>query len=214
MGAGCWPKFSIMWFSRYSDKDLEIVFVADGPFREHFKDIVRFHGLESHVALCHFDEQLSRLAYGASDFVLIPSKFEPGGMPQMIAPIYGALPIVRDTGGLHDTVSHLDVKNRIGNGFVFKTYDSNGLSWAIDEAMAFFLSSPAKKKDQIRRIMEESRHLFCYENTAKAYVRLYERMLKRPLKVDESENDDKKKAYYFPNLKSGFIGLEQFSNYA
>ena len=167
--------------SRYWDKNLEFIFVADGPFQKHFKDIVRFHGLHQRVAVCNFNEQLSRTAYGASDFVLIPSRFEPCGLPQMIGAIYGALPIVRDTGGLHDTVSHLDSKNSKGNGFLFRDFDPNDLFWAIDQAMAFFLSPKNSKCKQIRRIMDQSRRWFNYDNTAGQYISLYERMLKRPL---------------------------------
>ena len=187
--------------SRYREMDLEIIFVASGPFAIHYKDIVRFHGLESHVAVCHFDESLSRLAYGASDFVLIPSKFEPGGLFHMIAPIYGTLPIVRDTGGFHDNISHLDAENNTGNGFVFETFDSNGLSWAIDEAMIFFLSSPAIKGAQISRIMAQSRERFCYDHTAAEYIRLYEQMLNRPLVMDDSVKKGNHKTYFYPDLE-------------
>jgi len=78
---------------RYWDQNLQIVFVADGEFQRHFNDIVRFHNLSERVAICGFNERLARLAYGASDFVLMPSSFEPCGLPQMIGAIYGALPI-------------------------------------------------------------------------------------------------------------------------
>ncbi|MBA3027511.1 MAG: glycogen synthase [Desulfobacterium sp.] len=172
--------------SRYWNEDLEFIFVADGPFQKHFKDIVRFHGLQKRVAFCDFDEQLSRMAYGAADFVLMPSGFEPCGLPQMIGSIYGALPVVRDTGGLHDTVSHLDMEKNKGNGFVFETFDANGLSWAIDQAMAFFLSPQTVKNKQIKRIMEQSRCRFSYKNTARQYIRLYEQMLERPLVAQDN----------------------------
>jgi len=69
-------------------------------------------------------------------------------LPQMIGAIYGALPVVHDTGGLHDTVVHIDVKNDIGNGFVFKTYDSGGLFWAIQEAINFIDSRRKSKRDR------------------------------------------------------------------
>ena len=57
----------------------------------------------------------------------------------MIGLIYGTFPVVHDTGGLHDTVEHLDVNNNFGSGFFFETYDSNGLFWAIDKAMQFYM---------------------------------------------------------------------------
>ncbi len=167
--------------ARFWKQNLEIVFVADGKFQKHFKDIVRYHNLSDRVAICGFNERLARLAYGASDFVLMPSSFEPCGLPQMIGPIYGALPVAHDTGGIHDTVTHLDVSKDTGNGFLFKTFDSGGLSWAIDQAMQFYMMSPVIKKRQIRRIMTESAGTFNHQVTAKQYIDLYERMLQRPL---------------------------------
>jgi starch synthase len=167
--------------SRYWEQNLEIVFVANGEFQQYFKQIVQFHNLSKRVAICDFDERLARLAYGASDFVMMPSRFEPCGLPQMIAPIYGSLPIGHDTGGIHDTISHMDVANNSGNGFLFKDFDSNGLSWAIDEAIKFYNLSLSKKESQIKRIMTQSAATFSHAVTARQYIDLYEKMLARPL---------------------------------
>jgi starch synthase len=167
--------------SRYWKENLEIVFVADGEFQRHFKDIVQHHDLFDRVAICDFNERLARLAYGASDFVLMPSSFEPCGLPQMIGSIYGALAVTHDTGGIHDTVCHLDVSKNTGNGFLFKTFDSGGLSWAIDQAMEFYRMPSDIKEKQIRRIMTESDAIFNHQVTAKQYIDLYEKMLQRPV---------------------------------
>ena len=193
--------------SRYWKENLEIVFVADGEFQRHFKDIVRYHDLFDRVAICDFNEPLTRLAYGASDFVLMPSSFEPCGLPQMIGSIYGALPVAHDTGGIHDTVAHLDVSKNTGNGFLFKTFDSGGLSWAIDQAMAFYMMPPDIKKRQIRRIMEESAEKFNHQVTAKQYIGLYEKMLQRPLIQDQNldspdiQKNSSQKGYPNPSVK-------------
>ncbi len=167
--------------SKYWEQKLEIIFVASGDFKRHFKEIVWFHDLESRVAICNFDERLSRLAFGASDFVLMPSRFEPCGLPQMIGPIYGSIPVAHDTGGIHDTITHLNVGKNTGNGFLFKTYDSSGLFWAISEAMEFYNLSQKVKKRQIERIMTESSAVFNHSITARHYINLYEKMLQRPL---------------------------------
>jgi starch synthase/alpha-amylase len=167
--------------SRYWTQNLEIVFVANGEFQKYFKDIVQFHNLSRRVAICDFDERLARLAYGASDFVMMPSRFEPCGLPQMIGPIYGALPIGHDTGGIHDTITHMDVANNTGNGFLFKDFDSNGLSWAIDEAIKFYNLNLKIKKKQIERVMTQSAATFSHAVTARQYIDLYEKMLARPL---------------------------------
>jgi starch synthase len=167
--------------AKYWKENIQFLFVANGEFQNHFRDIVNFHGIHKQVAICDFNEWLEHLAYGAADFVLMPSLFEPCGLPQMIGAIYGALPIVHDTGGLHDTVVPLDVKNNSGNGFIFETYDSGGLFWAIQEAMKFY-KLPAKfKAEQIERVMTESAAVFNHDVTAQQYIELYEKMLQRPL---------------------------------
>ena len=170
--------------SDYWDEQLEVVFVADGDYQGIFRSIVSWHGFQDRVAVCHFDERLEHLAYGGSDFILMPSRFEPCGLPQMIAPIYGSLPIVHDTGGIHDTIRHLDVANDSGNGFVFETYDAAGLFWAIQQAMVFYQLPNDLKANQILRIMQSSADNFNYAVTAKNYIDLYEKMLQRPLVTD------------------------------
>jgi ADP-glucose type glycogen/starch synthase len=167
--------------SRYWEESIEVVFVANGAYKKHFHDICRFHNLAGRVAVCDFDEGLSHLAYAASDFVLMPSLFEPCGLPQMIGTIYGSLPIVHDTGGLHDTITHLDTNRNTGNGFVFEVYGSAGLSWAVDQAMAFYRMPAAERAEQVARIMTESATTFNHSVTARNYFDIYEEMLNRPI---------------------------------
>jgi starch synthase/alpha-amylase len=167
--------------SRYWNQNLQIVFVANGDYQMVFQDIVNFHGFHKRVAIYDFSEHLEHLAYAAADFILMPSRFEPCGLPQMIAPIYGTLPVVHDTGGIHDTIVHLDVTRDEGNGFLFKNFDAHGLLWAIEQAMDFYNCSPNTKVKQIRRVMKESAARFTHANTAQQYIALYEKMLQRPL---------------------------------
>jgi starch synthase/alpha-amylase len=165
----------------YWQDNLEIVFVANGEFKQHFRNIVSFHGLEQRVAVCDFDESLSRIAFAASDFILMPSLFEPCGLPQMIGPIYGSLPVARDTGGIHDTVMHLDIQNGTGNGFLFETYDSGGLLWAIQQALNFWKLPENQRKKHVQRIMHHAVTNFNHDVNARHYIELYEKMLDRPL---------------------------------
>ena len=167
--------------SAYWEDRLQLAVIADGPFQQHFREIVAFHGFADRVAVRSFDERLSRLGFAASDFTFMPSRFEPCGLPQMIGCLYGSLPIVHDTGGLHDTVTHLDAEHDTGNGFVFDTYDPGGLRWAIDQAMAFYRLSPETRQRQVSRVMREGAQRFSHVVTAHRYFDLYEKMLARPL---------------------------------
>ena len=167
--------------SRHWDRKLQVAVVANGQHQNAFHDVVRQHDLMDRVAVCNFDERLSRLGYAAADYVLVPSLFEPCGLPQMIGVIYGSLPVVHDTGGLHDTVEHLSADGHYGNGFVFKVYGSEGLEWAMDQAMAFHAQPATGRQERVARIMRESRARFNHAVCARAYVDIYETMLNRPL---------------------------------
>ena len=180
---GCQLFTNILYrvISKYWKNNLQVVIVANGSYQQHFHDVVRRHDFFERVSVCNFEEQLSHLAYAASDFLLMPSLFEPCGLPQMICQLYGSLPIAHDTGGIHDTVSHLNVSNNSGNGFLFKHYNSHGLSWTIDEAMAFYNLPASVKKKQITRIMKKSAAQFNCSVTAKHYMAIYEKMLAMPM---------------------------------
>ena len=150
--------------------DAQLAIIANGPYQLH-----------------NFDARLSALGFAASDFTLMPSLFEPCGLPQMQAPIYGSLAVAHNTGGLHDTVEMLDAAASKGNGFIFDNYDSNGLFWAMDQAMDFFHAGAGIREREISRIMTESRRRFNHEACAKEYIKLYEQMLDRPLVKKTSE---------------------------
>lgn len=167
--------------SSHWDMNLQVVFVANGDYQPVFRDIVNHHGFHDRVAVCDFSERMEHQAYAAADFILMPSLFEPCGLPQMIAPIYGALPVAHDTGGIHDTIVHLDADKDIGNGFLFENHDAAGLYWAVSQAIAFFKLPKTKRRRQIERIMRQSAATFNHANTARQYIDLYEKMLERPL---------------------------------
>jgi starch synthase len=167
--------------SKYWKDNLQIVFVANGEYQSVFKDIVRLHDLCRRVVVRDFSESMEHFGYAASDFILMPSLFEPCGLPQMTATKYGSLPIASDTGGIHDTISPLDLENNTGNGFLFKIFDSQGLFWAIDQAMAFYKLQPEQKNHHICRIMKEGKERFNHENCAQQYIDLYQKILGRPV---------------------------------
>jgi ADP-glucose type glycogen/starch synthase len=172
--------------SDYWERDLQVVIVANGPHQHWIDNIVSAFDLRERVAIVDFEEGLSRRAYAASDFMLMPSLFEPCGLPQMTSPLYGSLPVVHSTGGLYDTVRHLDVENSTGNGFRFDHYNADGFRWAIDRAMDFHALPREIREREIRRIMIESAREFSHTEVARRYINIYEEMLARPLVEKES----------------------------
>jgi len=170
------------FLSRHHKENAQVVLVANGSFQRPFSEILNYHDLYGRLAVCDFDQSLSKQGFAASDFTLVPSRFEPCGLPQMVGQLYGSLPIVHDTGGLHDTVEHLECGTATqGNGFVFKNYDSAGLAWAMERAMDFYNQDEDLREMQISRIMNEGRKRFNHDVCAKAYIDIYEQMLDRPL---------------------------------
>jgi starch synthase/alpha-amylase len=111
----------------------------------------------------------------------MPSRFEPCGLPQMIGPLYGSLPVAHDTGGIHDTVTHLNAAKDTGNGFLFQYYDDAGLHWAISEAMAFWAMPEDVRARHVERIMRDAKARFNHNVCAQSYINIYQKMLNRDL---------------------------------
>jgi len=164
---------------RHASAKLQIVVVANGPYQRDLHRIVRRGDLYRRASVCDFEEGLSRLGYAASDFIIMPSSFEPCGLPQMIGPIYGTLPVAHDTGGIHDTVSNISVPNSTGNGFLFEVHDSLGLKWAVDQAVKFHSLPAHVKEPQLSRIMSEAKANFTQENNTEKYKHIYRYLLKK-----------------------------------
>ena len=121
-----------------------------------------------------FDEPLSRRMYAAADVFLMPSEFEPCGLAQMIAMRYATLPLVRETGGLKDTVKGYWDYGENANGFSFKDFDVNGLRSAIDLALNLWFDH----KDVWDKLMHNALHEnFGWEESAEKYRQLYRSLL-------------------------------------
>jgi glycogen synthase len=175
MQKGCQLLADILYrlVSDYWALGLQVVFVADGPFQKHFRSIAEFHGLQHRIAVKGFNESLSRLGYAGSDYTLMPSAYEPCGLSQMIALRYGSLPIVHATGGLRDTVQHVDPIQHTGNGFVFETHDASGLRWAIDQAMRFHIRPESERVAHVSRVMREAKEAFAPASMTDRYLGIY-----------------------------------------
>lgn len=123
-------------------------------------------------AITSFSEDAAHEAYAGSDILLMPSSFEPCGLSQMIACAYGAVPVVRATGGLADTISDAD-ENADGNGFVFDDYTADALLGAIYRALDA-RRSPERWGMIVSRAMKKD---FSWDASAAEYIALYRSML-------------------------------------
>jgi len=118
------------------------------------------------------DERLARLIYGGSDMFLMPSRFEPCGLGQMIAMRYGSVPVVRHTGGLADTVK--DVGKGNGNGFVFENYAASEMLAAIRRAEGSFYH-----REERHSLMRHNMQLdFSWKASARKYEDIYLRAMR------------------------------------
>lgn len=119
-----------------------------------------------------FDAVLAQKIYAASDMFLIPSKYEPCGLGQMISFKYGAIPIVRETGGLKDTVKEFDPKTGAGTGYTFSDYRADAFFNAIKKALLVYKDKGAWSELQ-RRVMKLD---YSWKTSARDYVKLYEKI--------------------------------------
>lgn len=119
-----------------------------------------------------FDAAFGSQLYAGGDFLLMPSRFEPCGLTQLVAMRYGTIPIVRDTGGLHDTVIDLDDRTGAGSGFVFS---DDRLVPAIDRALTLYQHQSTFQKIR-RHIMTLD---FSWYNSVQEYLRLYDQIRSR-----------------------------------
>ncbi len=117
-----------------------------------------------------FDNSLAHKIYASSDMFLMPSLFEPCGLGQLIALRYGALPVVRETGGLKDTVMSYNEFTGEGNGFSFTNYNAHDMLYTIKRALKFY-----EDESLWRRIMRTAMTKdYSWDRSAKKYIDLYE----------------------------------------
>jgi starch synthase len=146
----------------------QLVILGEG--REHYHALLAKSALKYPQRLSVFvanDEGLARLIYGGSDMFLMPSRFEPCGLGQLIAMRYGAIPVVRHTGGLVDTVK--DVAEGNGNGFVFQDYTALEMLEAIRRAEDSFYH-----RNEWQKLMRHNMKLdFSWKASARKYEEIY-----------------------------------------
>ena len=124
-----------------------------------------------------YNEELSMAIYSGADLFLMPSKSEPCGLSQMIAMRYGTVPIVRETGGLKDTVQPYEAWRDAGNGFTFANYASSDMLHVIREAVYLYKDYPDAFSRLRKRAMKCD---FSWARSAKDYLRIYANITGQP----------------------------------
>ncbi|MCD6162327.1 MAG: glycogen synthase GlgA [candidate division Zixibacteria bacterium] len=122
-----------------------------------------------------FDNKLAHLIEAGSDMFLMPSRYEPCGLNQLYSLKYGTVPIVRETGGLADTITNCNPVKNTGNGFVFKDYDSSELLNVIKFAVEVYKSKKAWTDIMKRGMMQD----FSWDSSAKKYMQIYKKALEK-----------------------------------
>ena len=121
-----------------------------------------------------FDVTLAQEIYAASDIFLMPSRFEPCGLSQMMSMRYGTLPLVHEVGGLRDTVEPFNVYSGRGTGFSFNNFSGYWLTWTFKEALNLYWHDQEAWHNLQIQAMERD---FSWDTASRAYSDLYESLL-------------------------------------
>jgi glycogen synthase len=170
--------------------DAQMAIVADGigEDRSH-RDVMGGIAVASQgkIAYQPFNEELSLLGYAAAHDVFGASLYEPCGQIDQLGNLFGATATNRDTGGYHDKIRELRLKTDgapqdVGNGFLFRDYDSGGLWYGLEKSLLFHRRPEEVREMQIKRIMREAREKYDLGKMIAAYIRIYEKLNKgKPL---------------------------------
>ena len=151
-------------------------FVVLGTGDPRYENAFRYYEGQYPGSVCayiSYNEGLAHRIYAGADALLVPSLFEPCGLTQLIAMRYGTVPIVRETGGLKDTVLPYDADQNAGNGFTFNWYDSGLLLKAVDAAKALYFDGRDRWNDMVLRDMAKD---VSWISSAEQYLALYRSM--------------------------------------
>lgn len=156
----------------YSNATFFILGSGDKKYEDYFNYLAaKYPG--RFLVYIGYSDPLAQKIYAASDVFLMPSKFEPCGLGQMIAMRYGTLPLVRETGGLKDTVIPYNQYTGEGTGFSFANYNAHNFKDVIFLAMSTYENKEAWNA-LVKRAMEQD---FSWNSSAKSYIELYNKLL-------------------------------------
>lgn len=154
--------------------DLQLIVLGTGEqkYENLFRDAAQYYPQKVSANIT-FDETLAHKIYAGADMFLMPSLFEPCGLSQMIALRYGTIPIVREIGGLKDTVQSYDEFTGEGNGFSFTNYNAHDMLFTINRAVNFYQDQETWTKIVKNAVKSK----FSWKKSAQEYIDLYNRLI-------------------------------------
>lgn len=156
---------------------LDVQLVILGAGEHQYEEMLRYFASkypEKLVIRLEYSDKLAHEIYAGADILLMPSRFEPCGIAQMIAMRYGTIPIVRETGGLKDTIMPYDEMTGAGNGFSFINYNAHELLFTVQHALEIYQGDKLLWGNIRQNAMESD---FSWDKSAKAYIEIYESLL-------------------------------------
>ena len=159
------------------DGNTQVVVLGTGDAQ--YEDTFRYYEDKYKGSFCAYiayNENVAHNIYAGCDALLVPSRFEPCGLTQLISMRYGAVPIVRETGGLKDTVQPYNAFENTGNGFTFDRYESGLLYDAINRAKTLYFENRVYWDDMVVRDMNKD---VSWEQSAKQYKDMYVQLTPR-----------------------------------
>lgn len=154
--------------------DVQVVILGKGDrdYENFFRGVSDAHP-DKMKAVIAYNPEMSSKIYSGADLFLMPSRSEPCGLSQMIAARYGAVPVVRRTGGLYDTITPYNETRERGNGFAFNDYDANGMLTVLQDAVNTY-----KDEKVFSAIQKEAMTTdFSWNRSAQEYKKLYMKLL-------------------------------------
>jgi glycogen synthase len=175
---------SIAWHFVNVHHDAQIAIVADGigNDRTHAETLGKIAcASNGRITYQPYSDEFSMMGYAAANDVFGSSLYEPCGQIDQVGNLFGATATNRNTGGFHDKIRELRLKidgatQDVGNGFLFRDYDTGGLWYGLEKSLAFHRRPQKVREKQLKRIMREAREKYDLGNMIAEYIRIYEKL--------------------------------------
>ncbi|MFO7447168.1 MAG: glycogen synthase GlgA [Ignavibacteriaceae bacterium] len=161
-------------FPELMKKNIQIILLGTGDRKYHtFFDKMARKFPEKFACYLGFNDELAHIIEAGADIYMMPSRYEPCGLNQMYSLMYGTVPLVRETGGLADTVTRYNEKTEEGTGFMFKAYEAQAMLKELNRALKIYTDKKTWQKIMKNGMKSD----FSWDSSAKKYIELYRTIL-------------------------------------